>query len=143
LAVTIAPPQPLLQQVEELLELIGWCGIFELELLELGENRFGAIDFNPRPFGWMALSIAAGANLPALWCDYVLQRRGFLQTERVSVFTTTGRTPTSGTPWRSCAAAISAPPPRYSDRAGGSPTRTSGSTTQGRWSLGCSQKRRR
>jgi predicted ATP-grasp superfamily ATP-dependent carboligase len=75
LAVTIAPPQPLLQQVEELLELIGWCGIFELELLELGENRFGAIDFNPRPFGWMAPAIEAGANLPALWCDYALQRR--------------------------------------------------------------------
>ena len=36
------------QHVEELLGLIAcWCGIFELELLEVGENRFGAIDFNP------------------------------------------------------------------------------------------------
>jgi predicted ATP-grasp superfamily ATP-dependent carboligase len=74
LATTIAPAQPLTQRVEELLGLIGWCGIFELELLELGEGRFGAIDLNPRPFGWMALAVGAGANLPALWCDHVLRR---------------------------------------------------------------------
>lgn len=74
-ATTIAPPRHLIQQVEELLGQIGWCGIFELELLKLGENRFGAIDFNPRPFGWMALAVGAGANLPALWCDHLLGRR--------------------------------------------------------------------
>ena len=74
MATTIAPTRLLTQQVEELLELIGWSGIFELELLELGENRFGAIDFNPRPFGWMALAVEAGANLPALWCDHILRR---------------------------------------------------------------------
>ena len=86
LAKTIAPPGSLVQQVEELLELIGWCGIFELELLELGENRFGAIDFNPRPFGWMALPVGAGANLPALWCDHVLGRRSVsAHTARVGV----------------------------------------------------------
>ena len=75
MAATIAPPRLLTQQVEDLLELIGWCGIFELELLELGENRFGAIDFNPRPFGWMALAVEAGANLPALWGDHILRWR--------------------------------------------------------------------
>jgi predicted ATP-grasp superfamily ATP-dependent carboligase len=75
LAVTITPPHPLARQVEELVGLIGWQGLFELELLELGESRFGAIDFNPRPFGWLGLAIGAGANLPALWCDHVLQRR--------------------------------------------------------------------
>ena len=75
LATTIAPPRTLIERIEELLRLIGWCGIFELELLDLGEDRFAAIDFNPRPFGWMALAIGAGANLPALWCDHVLGRR--------------------------------------------------------------------
>ena len=75
LATTIAPPQPLTQQVEELLGLIGWGGIFELELLELGQDRFGVIDFNPRSFGWMGLAVGAGANLPALWCDYLFGRR--------------------------------------------------------------------
>jgi predicted ATP-grasp superfamily ATP-dependent carboligase len=74
MATTIAPPQPLTHQVEELLGLIGWHGIFELELLKLGEDRFGAIDFNPRPFGWMTLAIGAGANLPAIWADHVLGR---------------------------------------------------------------------
>ena len=74
MATTIAPPSPLIQQVEKLLELIGWCGIFELELLKLGENHFGAIDLNPRPFGWMGLAVGAGANLPAIWCDHVLGR---------------------------------------------------------------------
>jgi predicted ATP-grasp superfamily ATP-dependent carboligase len=76
LAVTIAPPPGLAEQVGELLGSIGWSGIFELELLQLGGGRFGAIDLNPRPFGWMGLAIAAGANLPALWCDHVLGRRG-------------------------------------------------------------------
>ena len=74
LATTIAPPRLLTQQVEELLGLIGWCGIFELELLELGENRFGVIDFNPRSFGWMGLAVGVEANLPALWCDHLLGR---------------------------------------------------------------------
>jgi predicted ATP-grasp superfamily ATP-dependent carboligase len=74
LARTITPPRRLVERIEELLRLIGWSGIFELELLDLGENRFAAIDFNPRPFGWMALAIGAGANLPALWCDHVLRR---------------------------------------------------------------------
>jgi predicted ATP-grasp superfamily ATP-dependent carboligase len=75
MAVTIPPPPLLIQRLEALLELIGWQGIFELELLELGGERLGAIDLNPRPFGWMALAIGAGANLPALWCDHVLGRR--------------------------------------------------------------------
>ena len=75
LAVTVAPAPRLTQQVEELIRLTGWCGIFELELLEFGDSRCGAIDFNPRPFGWMQLATGAGANLPAVWCDHVLGRR--------------------------------------------------------------------
>ena len=85
LATTIAPPLSLVRQVEELLELIGWCGIFELELLELGEGRFGAIDFNPRPFGWMALPVGAGANLPALWCDHILGHQRSVSPNRARV----------------------------------------------------------
>ena len=34
------------------------------------------IDFNPRLFGWMALAVGAGANLPAIWCDHLLGRTG-------------------------------------------------------------------
>lgn len=73
-------------QVQQLLDLIGWCGIFELELLDLGEERFAAIDLNPRPFGWMSLPIGAGANLPALWCDHVLRRHSVsAQVARVGI----------------------------------------------------------
>jgi predicted ATP-grasp superfamily ATP-dependent carboligase len=74
-AVTIPPPPGLRERVTALLAAIGWTGIFELELLEL-DDRLAAIDFNPRPFGWMSLAIGAGANLPAIWCDYLLGRGG-------------------------------------------------------------------
>ena len=50
-----------------------WEGIFELEFL--GDDQPArTIDFNPRPYGSMALAVSAGANLPALWCDWLLGR---------------------------------------------------------------------
>lgn len=64
---TIVPPAGLVERSRALLTEIGWRGIFELEFLELAEDRFAAIDLNPRVYGSMALAIAAGANLPALW----------------------------------------------------------------------------
>ena len=73
MARTIEPPDGLAHAVEDLLRRVGWNGIFELELLDLG-RRFAAIDLNPRLFGWLVLAIRAGANLPALWCDHVLRR---------------------------------------------------------------------
>jgi predicted ATP-grasp superfamily ATP-dependent carboligase len=74
-ATTISPPDGLRNRVYQLISSIGWTGIFELELLELHGNRLGAIDLNPRVFGWLALALGAGANLPAIWCDDLLQRR--------------------------------------------------------------------
>jgi predicted ATP-grasp superfamily ATP-dependent carboligase len=71
---TIAPPPGLLPRVEGLLGAIGFQGIFELELLELGGGRFSAIDLNPRLFGWLCLPVRAGANLPALLCDWLCGR---------------------------------------------------------------------
>jgi predicted ATP-grasp superfamily ATP-dependent carboligase len=73
LAGTVDPPPGLTAAVEALLGRIGWLGIFELELLDL-EGRFAAIDLNPRVFGWLGLAVAAGANLPAIWCDHVVGR---------------------------------------------------------------------
>lgn len=70
---TIAIPAGLDEQVLALVLELGWEGIFELELL--GDDRpRHAIDFNPRPYGSMALAIRAGVNLPALWCDALLGR---------------------------------------------------------------------
>jgi predicted ATP-grasp superfamily ATP-dependent carboligase len=74
MAITVPPPDGLAVRAESLLHRIGWEGIFELELLELGPGRFAAIDLNPRPFGWMTLCEGAGANLAAIWCDRVLGR---------------------------------------------------------------------
>lgn len=70
-AETIVPPPGLLRKVEGLLARMRFQGIFELELLDLGGGRFAAIDLNPRLFGWLALPVQSGANLPALLCDWL------------------------------------------------------------------------
>ncbi len=72
---TIAPPPELEQRVRELLTLLGWEGIFELELIHTEQGEFVPIDLNPRPYGSMALADAAGAPLAAIWCDWLLGRR--------------------------------------------------------------------
>jgi hypothetical protein len=51
-----------LEAVEQLLS----SGIFELELLVEGDGLL-AIDLNPRAFGFMALDMALGNDLPWLW----------------------------------------------------------------------------
>ena len=85
MALTIEPPGELTERVNALLGRIGWEGIFELELLELGSGRYAAIDLNPRPFGWMTLCAGAGANLAALWCDRVLGRPAVSRPARAGV----------------------------------------------------------
>jgi len=74
LATTVEPPDGLRKRTEDILSQIGWQGMFELEFVEQADGQFGAIDLNPRPFGWLSLAIGAGANLPAIWCDHVLGR---------------------------------------------------------------------
>jgi FAD-dependent urate hydroxylase len=54
---------------------MGWEGLFELELIERGIRDWAAIDCNPRAYGSLALAIAAGANLPAVWCSHLLGRQ--------------------------------------------------------------------
>ncbi len=68
-AETVAAPPSIVQRAERLLVGLGWRGIFELELLELGHGRFAPVDLNPRVFGWMTLALRAGANLPAVWVE--------------------------------------------------------------------------
>jgi len=73
-AETVVEPPGLAAKIEALLAAIGWQGIFEIEVLTSGDGRLAVIDFNPRVFGWLALAIEAGANLPAIWCDWLLGR---------------------------------------------------------------------
>ena len=74
-AETVPVPVGLAERVENLLDALGWRGIFELEILELGAARLAAIDLNPRIFGWLALAIAAGADLPRLWIELLAGER--------------------------------------------------------------------
>jgi hypothetical protein len=66
---TVRAPGGLRERVEQLLDFVGWRGIFELELLDVGRGRLAAIDLNPRVFGWLALAITAGADLPRIWME--------------------------------------------------------------------------
>jgi predicted ATP-grasp superfamily ATP-dependent carboligase len=72
-AETIPPPEGLREKVEDLLDVLGWQGVFELELIQRASG-FAAIDFNPRLFGSLELITKAGAPLTAAWCDWVLGR---------------------------------------------------------------------
>jgi predicted ATP-grasp superfamily ATP-dependent carboligase len=71
---TIEPPAALSERVVALLQTLGWQGIFELELIEGADGSYTALDLNPRFYGSVALAIAAGANVPAVWCDWLLGR---------------------------------------------------------------------
>jgi hypothetical protein len=71
---TVEAPPALVDRTAALLIALGWQGIFELELIERGPESFGAIDFNPRLYGSLALAARAGVPLPALWCDWLLGR---------------------------------------------------------------------
>jgi predicted ATP-grasp superfamily ATP-dependent carboligase len=48
-------------------------GIFEIEVVADGDNLY-AIDLNPRAFGFIALDIARGSDLPWLWYRSTLER---------------------------------------------------------------------
>jgi predicted ATP-grasp superfamily ATP-dependent carboligase len=74
LAKTVPLSAELRADIERLLGHVGWQGIFELEFLVRQDGSLAPIDFNPRLFGWVALAIAAGSNLPAVWCDWLLNR---------------------------------------------------------------------
>jgi predicted ATP-grasp superfamily ATP-dependent carboligase len=74
MALTADPPPGLGASVDEIMSRIGWTGIFQLQLLDLGGRRYGLIDLNPRLFASLALAVRAGANLPTLWCDHLLGR---------------------------------------------------------------------
>lgn len=72
---TVKTPPELRGRVTGLLGDLGWEGLFELELIARDDGEWAAIDFNPRPYGSLALAIGAGANLPAVWCAHALGRR--------------------------------------------------------------------
>jgi len=80
-AETLDPPPGLKDSVLEIVTTLGWEGVFELEFLGR-ERPEQTIDFNPRLYGSLALAVSAGANLPALWCDWLLGRQPAQATAR-------------------------------------------------------------
>jgi predicted ATP-grasp superfamily ATP-dependent carboligase len=71
---TVSPPRGLTDRVRTLLGAVGWQGIFQLQMLELPGGQLSVIDLNPRVFGSITLDDYAGANLAAVWCDWLLGR---------------------------------------------------------------------
>jgi predicted ATP-grasp superfamily ATP-dependent carboligase len=71
---SVPAPARLEAMVQRLLAAIGWEGVFELELVQVGPEQFVPIDLNPRAYGSMALASAAGAPLARIWCDWLLGR---------------------------------------------------------------------
>lgn len=68
---TIPADPELDRRVSRLLEAVGWSGLFNLQFIAHG-GELHLIDLNPRPYHSLALAIAAGHNLPAIWVELLL-----------------------------------------------------------------------
>lgn len=84
-AETLTAPRDLREQVAALIELMGWRGVFELELIRRADGSYLAIDLNPRVYGSLTLAAHAGASLATLWCDALLGRAVDPQIARAGV----------------------------------------------------------
>jgi hypothetical protein len=67
-AVTIEPPDGLLDGVTAMLHGLGWQGPFNIDLLA-DHGQFRTIDLNPRLFAPLDIAIRSGADIPAVWCE--------------------------------------------------------------------------
>jgi predicted ATP-grasp superfamily ATP-dependent carboligase len=57
--------------VASLMKDLGWSGVFNLQLIERGGRDY-VIDLNPRFYASLALPVAAGLNLPAIWASLLV-----------------------------------------------------------------------
>jgi predicted ATP-grasp superfamily ATP-dependent carboligase len=72
---TIPPPADLKARIRSLMASIGWQGVFEVELVSRSDGTLSTIDLNPRAYGSLALAVGAGAALPVIWCDWLMDRK--------------------------------------------------------------------
>jgi len=70
--------------VARLLGSLGWSGIFEAQFVS-AENTHYLVDLNPRVYGSMALAVAAGLNLPAIWAELLLGEKPEARSYRAGV----------------------------------------------------------
>lgn len=72
-AVSVEPDRDLVESAAQLLRDAGYWGLAEIELLETARG-LRLIDVNPRYYGCLALPLACGVNLPAIWHAVVEDR---------------------------------------------------------------------
>jgi predicted ATP-grasp superfamily ATP-dependent carboligase len=70
------------RRVARFIESVGWSGLFNLQFIE-HDGKLHLIDLNPRPYHSLALAIAAGQNLPAVWVELLLGRNPKIEPYRV------------------------------------------------------------
>jgi predicted ATP-grasp superfamily ATP-dependent carboligase len=72
---TVHPDARLEECSQRLLREVGWSGLFNLQFV-VHDGEPLLIDLNPRAYYSLALAIAAGANLPAVWAARLLGEEG-------------------------------------------------------------------
>ena len=73
-AETVAVDPVLEEKVTALLTDLAWFGIAQVQFQQPPQGEPVLIDLNGRFYGSMALALAAGVDLPALWADLALGR---------------------------------------------------------------------
>ncbi len=63
----VAPDPELSRGIARLVAELGWQGLAQIELFRAPDGTVAITDFNGRFYGSMALAIAAGVNVPAIW----------------------------------------------------------------------------
>ncbi|MEA2214469.1 MAG: hypothetical protein QOK19_30 [Solirubrobacteraceae bacterium] len=63
----VAPEQELSSGIARLVAELGWRGLAQVELFRGAGGEVAITDFNGRFYGSMALAVAAGVNVPAIW----------------------------------------------------------------------------
>jgi predicted ATP-grasp superfamily ATP-dependent carboligase len=64
---TVPVDPSLAEPVAALVRDLGWVGLAQLQFLRPADGVPRVLDFNGRFYGSLALAVAAGVNLPALW----------------------------------------------------------------------------
>lgn len=80
---TVESDRSLEARCGRLLAELQWSGIFNLQFLETAGDQ--PADLNPRAYHSLALAVAAGANLPAVWCNLLLGLPARTRRARVGV----------------------------------------------------------
>jgi predicted ATP-grasp superfamily ATP-dependent carboligase len=68
----VAPDRELSSGIAALVRELGWFGLAQVELFHEPDGTTAITDFNGRFYGSMALAVAAGVNVPALWARIAL-----------------------------------------------------------------------